>query len=259
MTRLKNLSWIEFERLCIRESECIALLPIGSIEQHGPHLPLGTDLMIADKLADIIAERALERGFRVIVLEPVPVTVSIEWSGNPGTLWVQGSAFQEYVKSYIKSVARNNIRKIIVLNSHGGNVGHLLGVLKDAVYELGGEHKIYLVNWWEFVGDTINRIFETKFFHADEVETSLAMALGIELREDLGKGEEIKRSYSERWHDLDLSRRPRLYFFSRDNIRFEKGSFGRPDLASREKGEILLREFIERFMEFLEDLSRGRI
>ncbi|MEL9929365.1 MAG: creatininase family protein [Sulfolobales archaeon] len=259
MRSIRDMSWIDFERECYKTGECVGILPIGSVEQHGAHLPLGTDIMIAERLAQKIFEKASEKGFKIILLEPISITVSVEWSGNPGTLWVPGEVFQSYVKSYILSLMRNNIRRIIVLNAHGGNTGHLQALLKDVVYEFKEEgFKIYLINWWEFVGDVINRIFETRFFHADEVETSLAMALGIGGKAT-ESGEIIERPYDEKWHDLDTTKRPRVYFFYREGRRLEKGSFGRPDIASREKGEILLKEFLDRFMDFLEDLVRGRI
>lgn len=256
--RLRDMTWRSFEEYCIKNS-CIGILPIGSIEQHGDHLPLGTDLFIADKLAEIAATKALERNIRAIVLEPIAVTISREWSGNPGTLWVSGEVFQAYLKNYLFSVFRNRINRVVVLNAHGGNFENLLAALKNTVYDYEERgFRVYLVNWWDMVGDVINEVFETRFFHADEIETSLALALGIccETRE---VGERITRPYETEWYSNDLAKRNRVYVFYKEGERREKGSFGRPDLASREKGVKLLNVFLERFLRFLEDVYNNKI
>jgi len=258
MTKIRDITWKEFEDYCVKNS-CIAILPIGSIEQHGEHLPLGTDLIIAEKLAELVAKRAWEEGIRVLVLEPIPVTISREWSKNPGTLWVPGEVFQAYLKNYIHSVFRNGIKRLVVLNAHGGNIENIAAALKNAVYDFEESgYRIYLINWWELIGDNLNNIFSTPYFHADEIETSLALALGFGHKVS-EPGEEIFRLYHSEWFPNDLRKRPRIYIFQREDKRREKGSFGRPDLASMEKGLLLLDLLIKRFIEFLKEVNSGRI
>jgi putative transposase len=114
----------------------IALLPVGSTEQHGPHNPLGTDHLIAYALA-------LEAGRRtgVVVLPPVPFGVSAHHSSFPGTVWVREEVFKEYVRDVILSLKRHGVRKVVVVNGHGGNLSALLSLAR----ELRGEGVLAVV------------------------------------------------------------------------------------------------------------------
>lgn len=258
--RWRDLSWREFHELC-GDGRCISVIPCGSIEQHGLHLPLGTDLGIAYLLSERAVEEAWKAGHRVLLLEGVAVGVSDMWSGNPGTLWVSIDSFISYVSDYILAVFKNNIRRVIVINAHGGNSDALKIALRRATSNLDPSYRAYLINYWEFVGDIIDATFKNRFFHADEAETSIASSLGIGVKIE-GKDipfEDIKRPYSDRWHSLSLSHRPRVYFFYREGEYMRVGAFGEPGRYSREKGDIIIRAFIDRFLQLLSDIEQGSI
>ncbi|HWQ17005.1 MAG TPA: creatininase family protein [Sulfolobales archaeon] len=255
-----ELSWKEFEETCSGK-DCISVIPCGSIEQHGHHLPLGTDLYIATSLARKAVEEAWKAGYKVLLLEPIPVGVSDMWSGNPGTLWVPLEVFIAYVREYVLSVFRNNVKRIIVINSHGGNADPLKVALKSATSSLDPSYRAYLINYWEFVGDVIDSVFSNRFFHADEAETSIASALGLGVKTP-GKEipyESIQRPYSDEWHSLSLSKRPRVYFFYREGTRLEVGAFNEPGRYSVEGGEAVVRAFIDRFLALLRDIKENRL
>jgi creatinine amidohydrolase len=256
----RELSWKEFEEIC-GGGECFSVIPCGSIEQHGYHLPLGTDLHIAVSLAKKAVEEAWKAGYKVLLLEPIPIGVSDMWSGNPGTLWIPLEVFIAYVKEYVLSVFRNNIKRVIVINSHGGNADPLKVALKSATSSLDPSYRAYLINYWEFVGDVIDSMFSNRFFHADEVETSIASSLGLGVKIP-GKEipyEHIKRPYSDEWHSLSLSKRPRVYFFYREGARLEVGAFNEPGRYSVEGGEAVVRAFIDRFLALLRDIRENRL
>jgi creatinine amidohydrolase len=256
----RNLSWRELGDLC-SGGDCIAVIPCGSIEQHGFHLPLGTDLSIAVSLSEKAVSEAWNAGYRVLLAEPIPIGVSDMWSGNPGTLWASIESFISYVKDYVSSIFRSNIKRVIVVNAHGGNSDPLKIALKAATNNFESSYRAYLINYWEFVGDVIDRVFSNPFFHADEVETSIASSLGIEIKlkgRDIPY-EAIRRPYSEEWHSLSLEKRPRLYFFYKEGEPLEIGAFGDPGKYSSEKGDIIVKVFIERFIKLLEEFRKGRL
>lgn len=92
----------------------VAILPLGSIEQHGPHLPLGTDMMLAEAYAKAVAT------CRVPVLPVSPFGASSEHAHFPGTLTVSDETLHQLWGSLIDSIASTGVRKIILLNAHGG-------------------------------------------------------------------------------------------------------------------------------------------
>jgi len=258
--RWRDLSWSEFRDLC-RDGGCIAVLPCGSVEQHGLHLPLGTDLHIVSSLSEKAVSQAWKAGYRVLLTEPISVGVSDMWSGNPGTLWIPVESFIQYVRDYVSSIFKNNVRRVIVVNAHGGNSDPLKVALKAATGSFDPSYRAYLVNYWEFVGDVIDSVFSNPFFHADEAETSIASSLGVEvkIRGDRIPFENIRRPYSEEWHSLSLEKRPRLYFFYKEGEYLEVGAFGEPGRYSHEKGDAVVRAFVERFLKLLEEIKRGSI
>ncbi|RKX99981.1 creatininase family protein, partial [Candidatus Poribacteria bacterium] len=94
----------------------IAILPIGSIEQHGRHLPLGTDWLIADRLARELGER-----LNAYVLPALPYGNSQEHMGFPGTIPLRPQTLALVIEDIILSLRHHGIKKVVVLSTHGGN------------------------------------------------------------------------------------------------------------------------------------------
>src|SRR5438270_8671879 len=94
----------------------MALLPLGATEQHGAHLPCGTDTFQADYLADEIA-----RQLPIWRLPTIPITISHMHRGSPGTVWLTNDTLAAVVKDIVRSLRFQGIRRIVILNGHGGN------------------------------------------------------------------------------------------------------------------------------------------
>lgn len=156
----------------LEESE-VAILPVGSTEQHGPHLPLGMDYMAAEAFAD-----AADRD-DTIVLPTIPIGVSDHHRQFSGTLWVDPDTFEWFVRETLASIASHGISKGVVINGHGGNVD----AIRRAARSLRKEELLFAApwNWWESVDDLTDDLFETAGGHADALETSLLMHLHPEL------------------------------------------------------------------------------
>jgi len=116
------------------DEHLLAVLPLGAIEQHGPHLPLGTDSTILAGLLDALRGRTLVGG-RALLLPLLPVGLSPEHKGFPGTLTVEAETLLAVWCDIARSAIRAGVRRLLFLNSHGGN-----GALADvATFRLRDE------------------------------------------------------------------------------------------------------------------------
>jgi creatinine amidohydrolase len=112
---LEDLTWVEAKEY-FSEND-VVILPVGSIEQHGPHNPLSTDIQNAYAIAKEAAKRT-----GVLCLPGIPVGFSREHKEFPGTLWVSHQTFELYVKEVILSATYHGAKKVIVVNGHGHNL-----------------------------------------------------------------------------------------------------------------------------------------
>jgi len=155
-SHLAELTWSEVDQLT-RDGPCL-LIPLGSTEQHGPHLPVTTDTDIASA----IAEGAAARDERLVVAPPVAYGASGEHQGFPGTLSIGQDATQLLLVELGRS-ATGDFARVLVISAHGGNAGPL----GRAMDQLSGEGRP--VSAWSpsWSGD----------LHAGRTETSLMLAI----------------------------------------------------------------------------------
>ena len=140
----------------------ILVVPIGSCEQHGPHLPIGTDSIVAEALCDAIATANV----RVVIGPTLTVTSSGEHSGFPGTLSVGSPVTSSMVVELVRSA--DWASSVVLVNGHGGNVA----AVQDAVETLRAEAR-NVTEWWPRVADGDA--------HAGNVETSIMLHLAEHL------------------------------------------------------------------------------
>ena len=120
----------------------ILVVPIGSCEQHGPHLPIGTDSIVAEALCDAIATANV----RVVIGPTLTVTSSGEHAGFPGTLSVGSPVTSSMVVELVRSA--DWASSVVLVNGHGGNVA----AVQDAVETLRAEAR-NVTEWWPRVAD----------------------------------------------------------------------------------------------------------
>ncbi|MCD6279075.1 MAG: creatininase family protein [Desulfurococcales archaeon] len=240
------------------KTNSLVILPIGSIEQHGPHLPVGTDFLIADKVAEHLTTELRKRNIYAVKLPPIPFGLSVMWRAYPGTITLSYETLIKLICEVLTSVITSGFHNVLILNAHSGNSDALRVAAREAVEQVG-KGKVAVVTVWEFVGDVIKSVFETPFFHADEVETSVALALGVPVAKKPDRSPPVFRRY-DRWHSLDLTERPKAYVFrSESRAMHGPGAFGQPDKASRSKGEFLLTELISRLADFVADFLKDEV
>ena len=247
-------TWEEIKELCSKGA--LTLFPVGSVEQHGPHLPLGTDYLIADAVAERVGDRVSD--LQIIKAHALPYGLSGMWGAYPGTITLTTNTYLQVIKDLIKSIIKSGCLKIVIVNGHAGNSEALRVACRDIVEEVG-RGEVAVITIWDLCGDLISEKFDTGFFHADEVESSLALALGLRVKTPLKPATGVYRKYSEEWHSLDLRIRPRAYVFRPEsNGMHGPGSFGRPDLAGEEKGKALAECLVERLAKFIKDFQIGK-
>jgi creatinine amidohydrolase len=156
------------------ETESLALVPLGSTEQHGPHLPEGTDHLIAEAFAREAAERT---GF--LRTPTVNVGVSGHHRQFHGTMWVEPPVFRSYVESLTRNLTYHAVDRVVYVNAHGGNVPHL----REVGARLRQDEVAYAIEWmWnDSIPDLVDDLFAQNGPHGGPKETAIIQHLHPEL------------------------------------------------------------------------------
>jgi creatinine amidohydrolase len=157
------------------------LVPIGTTEQHGPHMPLDTDCFIARGLATRAAERGHEEGVSILVAPTLNVTLSWYHMQFPGSMRLSTTTFLQVFREVCDSLVHHGFENLVAVNGHGGNIAALT-VAVNHYFETTG-HRVFLAQWWDLASDVLADV-EGPMIHAEEAETSLALALGQTVYEE---------------------------------------------------------------------------
>ncbi|TKR25350.1 creatininase family protein [Natronomonas salsuginis] len=222
-----------------------ALVPIGSTEQHGPHLPLSTDHVIAEGLARAAADPA-----GVVCTPTVNVGVSPHHRQFHGTLSVDAPVFRDYIESLSRSLVYQGVDRIVYVNAHGGNVQHL----REVGRRLHDDGTAYAIEWmWdESIPDLVGSLFEQNGPHAGPKETSMVWHLA-----DLVRADQLEAAREDGCPDItaiETTRNgARIFYDAIENT--HNGGFGDPTDASAEKGERLFEAATEQLVALAEWLD----
>jgi creatinine amidohydrolase/Fe(II)-dependent formamide hydrolase-like protein len=243
---LAELTWPE-ARDRFKEVD-LALLPVGSIEQHGPHLPLDTDAFDADYLARQVANACSDP--KPIVLPLIPYGVSYHHDDFSGTVSILNDTLQRLVYDIGMNAARNGITKLVIINGHGGNTP----ALQFAAQMINRDAHIFTcVDSGESSDADISSIIETpNDVHAGEVETSTSLAIRPDLVQ-LNKARKFVPRFSSRY--LNFTTKRSVEWYARTAKISKDGVLGDPTKATREKGERIWAVMIKNLVEFVEDLK----
>ncbi len=232
----------------------LAVLPVGSTEQHGPHAPLGTDMLAAKAIA---ADGAARAEPEVIVAPTIPVGIAEEHRQFTGTLWVTPETFRSYVRETVASLASHGWNRVVIVNGHGGNVD----ALKEASARLTRDGTAYTVpfTWFDSVDmDTVRErvpdAAAVSMGHGGPVETSILRHLHPELvrTERLPAADD---GGAERWGDWHSG-----VNLAYDSAEFtENGAVGTPSESSEELGEALHTEAVVQLKSLLEAVAKRDI
>jgi creatinine amidohydrolase len=217
----------------------IAIVPVGSVEAHGHHLPLGTDVFSPRLFCKMINDRI---GEEIWVVPEIPYGQSYDLSIYPGTIHIPTEVMSSYVFHVGKSLLDNGIKRLIFLNGHGGNA-NALNLASEKLMQLGMD--VIIINWWLDFSKEILTITEGQG-HAGEDETSAVLY------------------YDEKLVQMDKAmkntKKPlmRVYFKDRGKILYENALSGDATLATVKKGEKIFDLLTEKMVELIHNFREGK-
>lgn len=233
----------------------VAVLPIGATEPHNLHLPYSIDTIEGTELGRRLCKNAWEKGAKVMLLPTIPYSTETNQREFPFAMNIHPSTLYGYLTDLIESLTYQGIRKIILLNSHGGN--DLKGYLREMYGK--SEAKLFLVDWYRLFRDVFFEIFENDDDHAGEMETSLALAICPEWvgRDEHGRltADEGHRAKTR----FDAVNRGWVSITRPWHLLTTNAGAGNPHRASAEKGEELMALIVDRLTDFLVELSEAEI
>ncbi len=218
------------------QADAIVILPVGSIEQHGPHLPVEVDTMLGETVALEAARRVADRGEPIVVLPMLWTGLSEHHMSFGGTITLDDATFLAVLRCICKSVVRHGFRRLVLLNGHGGNDNAMRVAADMLTPEL--EVPILQFTYWYAAAEPIAAILETQkgLRHACEAETSMMMAL----RPDLVARDRIPLAKSNTTPEVSDLVGGGIYRWRTLGAMSAAGVIGNPEAATPEKGERLI-------------------
>ena len=213
-------------RQSIKKKKHVAVIPIGSIEQHGPHLPISTDSDIVTEVAKKISEK---NGY--MLLPTISTGVSFEHAPF-FNLSIKETTLRNVLVDLCDSLFDNNIKTIFIINGHHGNQKAMNGIDLKLKKNSKNKLKVFSFSYWHFM--------KREFDHAGFVETSLMMAISKNLKMKSAK----KGLITDNMTSQEIKKISRLA-----NKSFPKatknGIWGDPTKATKKDGQVILSEIVK--------------
>lgn len=229
-------------------SETVILVPTGAVEQHGPHLPVGTDAFISDAIVRASAARLED----TVALPVLSFGYSPHHGGVPGTVTLSTETFLGLITDVLESLVDDGFERIAVVNGHGGN----RSLLKTAVSDFRAESdvSVAVLSYWDLISDEITNERNSEMggiSHGGEMETSVLLHLHEELVDD-DRPDFIRDDHSGLGR-TDLFGTGVLYYPQHFDEMTESGVSGQPSFADRETGERLFNAAVEELTSVIEE------
>ena len=249
--RLEQAKWPDLARLKDR----IFVLPLGSLEQHGHHLPVFTDSMIIGQVADRV--EAL-RGDRIVLLP-------VQWLGHSphhrrfGCVSLDLFPYIEMIRGMCRSVIAMGARRILLLNGHGGNDVPCKAALRELKTEFENMPDLYIAyaTYWNLASAEFQAIRESPeggMGHACEMETSILLAshpASVDTAKAMRGGPSAERGFKT----IDMLKSEAFFMINEFDEFSETGVIGMPDFATAEKGERFLEAAAQGVVRFLDEFG----
>jgi creatinine amidohydrolase len=244
--RYDRLTWAEMNEAIAAQK--LVILPTGSTEQHGRHLPLDVDVFLCESVCLEVGRRAADR---VLVLPPISYGLNLHHIDFPGTIHIEPETFIAFCLNITKSVAYHGFQKILIVNGHGSNTPLIDLVARKTV--LATQSLCFATGYFNFVLDAFLPIRESEVMaHADEFETSLylhlapervRMELAVADNDRMGKfvSSDSTGNYPVRFND----------FWGRWT---KTGVHGDPTKATAEKGRTIFEAAVGALVKLVDEL-----
>ncbi|MHB9026842.1 MAG: creatininase family protein [Armatimonadota bacterium] len=247
-----DLRWPELGELA--NNNTIILLPLGQVEEHGPHLPVGCDVMIAEETARLVAEAA-QAEMPVLVMP----TIWTGYSGKdlfnwPGVISLPPELVIGILEHTIISLNKSGFKKVIIMNAHG----HHDGVTRVAARKVADQcdSTVVVTNVWQMASEMMSHVRESAMggcCHACEYETSILLHWGK--RVDMSQAVDEPVVPHSTFVTGDLCGPGSKVFWS--TWRYQQsqtGTYGCPTKASADKGAIVTQGTVEQYLILLREL-----
>jgi creatinine amidohydrolase len=253
--RYDHYTWPEMEEVIARQPVCI--LPIGSVEDHGRHLPLDVDNFLIGSICDEVARRIPDE---VLLLPLIPFGFEDHHMSFPGTITIRSEHLEAFVLDITLSLAHHGFRKILIADGHGSNMPILDLVARKTINQTDALCAPFL--WPALIADTLRKTRASPYpggmSHACELETSVYLHLNASaVQMDKAEKEIGFHSSKYYWHDLAGGPPVRMVeWWSRIS---QSGTIGDPTVATPEKGKMWFEACITNFIEFVREFRAFEI
>jgi len=212
-------------RKLIKKSNTTAIIPVGSIEQHGPHLPVSTDTDIVSEITKRVSEKC-----NFFLLPTISYGISFEHAPL-FNLSLKGKTLQQILIDICISLSSNNINTIFIINGHHGNQKSLENINKKIKSISKKKIRVFVFSYWHFM--------KQEFDHAGFVETSLMLTISKKVKMNLARKGLILKDLSQK----EKSRLSKLASKSFPSVT-SNGVWGDPTKATAKDGKKLLSEIV---------------
>lgn len=243
---MENTKWIklmsssEFDEK--RKSCNTVIIPVGAIEVYGPHMPMGSDIIVAQDIAERVADKV-----NAMIGPSLEVGESYSLSLYPGTLYLKPETWSMVISDYMESLLKWGFANFMFINGHAGNVPLVGHVCRPLERKLG--IKTAQVDWWRFTQDKALGICENTGWmahgHASECGTSVMMHLHPDYVE-FHKAERVTPMEGESYEKFGD-----FVDYTVFNKTTENGILGDATVATPQKGKAIVEKCVERIAEYM--------
>jgi len=245
-------TWLELKEVIKKQP--VVILTIGSVEDHGHHLPLDTDNFLIRTLCEEAASRIPEE---VVLLPHIPYGFEDHHMDFPGTISISVENLLHFVLDVTKSVAHHGFERILIADGHGSNMPILDLVARKTILETNALCGVFI--WPSLIKDVVSEIRESPphggMAHAGELETSLYLYLAKE-KVDMNKAQIDLNLPDSKYTWLDLLKASPLNLMDHWSRFSKTGVVGDPTVASVEKGKKVFDACVERIIDLIRDFKR---
>jgi creatinine amidohydrolase len=248
----QDYTWPELKEIAAQDP--VVVLPIGSVEDHGRHLPLDTDNFLIGSICEAAAQKL---DGKMLLLPLIPYGYETHHMDFPGTIDIQMEHLLNFVADVTKSVARHGFSRILIADGHGSNMPILDLVARKTVVETDALCAAFI--WPSLIADVLNAIRESEIpggmAHACELETSLYLYLAAE-RVQMEKAVDEIGLPPSRYIWLDLVKGSPVLMMDHWSRFSTSGTVGQPRLATVEKGKVVFEAVVNALTTLVEEFGR---
>lgn len=229
----------------------VAIIPVGSTEQHSSNMTMNTDTILAEEVSKALSKKMYPD---IIVLPAIPVGVSYHHMNFAGSMTLSPATLQSIIIDYIKSLKYHGLQSFILLNGHGGNQAPLSAIATMIRHEL----KVNIANlfYWNLAGEEINeKVKSERYGHACEVETSFGLYLNPSIVREKTLRPAHMLDYPMSYTENERGQHKVDYPYTFDQLTVD-GSLGDARQATEELGKEIIEIILDRMERFMKDFIK---